>query len=169
MSLEIGRIDHGSLWLVPSGRTERHSSGEHTHRFPPFPAVMQCYGGAVFSGRIPPAQAVLVDEDNPAQDSPVITPGVYRGSWENMATGVPSARPSAHTNAPARPPREARIRSRASNQWVLSLGSARRRTFSTAKKCSTAKTNSRPPPCAPRRGRHGRNISSVFSQSSQLI
>lgn len=58
-----------------------HHPGEHTHLALPLPAIIQCLVRAVFPGRILPAQAIPVDEDNPAQDVSAIHP------WLAVALG----------------------------------------------------------------------------------
>lgn len=76
MGLEIGRVDHDGLRLGFLGRQAFHHPSEQTHLGPPFPAIIQCLVRPVFSGRIPPAQAIPVDEDDPAQTRRSSTPGL---------------------------------------------------------------------------------------------
>lgn len=75
MSLEIGRIDHDGLRIGPLSGQTFHYLIEHVHFAPPFPTIVQCLVRSVFSERIPPTEAVPVDEDDPVQDPPVINPG----------------------------------------------------------------------------------------------
>lgn len=74
MSLEIGCVDHDGFGLGFLGGEAFHHPSEYPHRAPPLPAVVQCLVRPVFLRRIAPTQAVPVDEDDPAQDPPVIDP-----------------------------------------------------------------------------------------------
>lgn len=72
MCLEIGRVDHYSAGHCPLGRKTFHHSGEHAHRALPFPPVIQCLVRPILSGRIPPAQPVVIDKYDAAQNPAVI-------------------------------------------------------------------------------------------------
>lgn len=121
MGLEIGCVDHDGLRLGFLGRKAFHHLSEHAHFVPPFPAILQCLVRPVLSGSIPPAQAVPVDEDDPAQDPPIVNPGlaVAHGEIWRKARHLLVRQPKqvAHTQSP----RGARITSTSANQLVLSL------------------------------------------------
>jgi hypothetical protein len=76
VGLEIGRLNHDGLGLDLLGGYALHHPGEYAHVAPSLPAVIQCLVRPVFPRRIPPAQAVPVDENDPAQNAPVIDLGL---------------------------------------------------------------------------------------------
>ena len=95
MRLEIGRIDHDRLAFSPLGRQAIHHQGEHALVAPPLPAVIERLCRTIFPRRIPPPQAVAIDEDNAAQYATVINPGSTMALGEKTAEAEPFARPSA--------------------------------------------------------------------------
>lgn len=72
MSLEIGRLDHAGLGLVPLGRGAFHHPGGNAHLALSPRVVMQCLVRPAFHDRIPPARAIPIDEDDPAPHTPII-------------------------------------------------------------------------------------------------
>ena len=73
MGLEIGRIDHDGLVLC----SFRHSQALHhldkdALVAPAFPAVIQGLRRTIFPRRITPPEAVAIDENDAAQDTPII-------------------------------------------------------------------------------------------------
>ena len=74
VGLEMGRIDHDRLAI----RCLRHSQAlQHLEKdalvTPAFPAVRKRLGGAIFLWRILPPETVAVNEDNAAQNAPIIS------------------------------------------------------------------------------------------------
>lgn len=74
MRLQVCRVDHDDLLLAAFGGQPLHHPGEDPHVAPPLPAVVEGLGRAILPRRIAPSQPVAVDEDYPAQHSPVIDP-----------------------------------------------------------------------------------------------
>jgi hypothetical protein len=72
MGLQIGGVDHDRLLFAVIRREADHHPGEDTLVPPPLPTVVEDLLGAVFSGRVPPPQAIAIDEDNPVQDPSVV-------------------------------------------------------------------------------------------------
>ena len=72
MRFEIGRVDHHCLWCGGFGGQSVHHSGEDAHVTPPLPTVVEGLCRPVFLRRVTPAQAIAIDEYNPAQNTPVI-------------------------------------------------------------------------------------------------
>ena len=58
--------DHDSLLFAVVSRQSHHHPGEDALVAPPLPTVVERLMGAVFLWRIPPAQPIAIDEDNPA-------------------------------------------------------------------------------------------------------
>lgn len=72
MRFEIGCVDHDCLFVaVIRGQTHHHLR-EDAFVAPPFPAIVQRLVEIIFLGRIAPPQAIAINEDNPAQNAPVI-------------------------------------------------------------------------------------------------
>ena len=72
MCFQIGRVDHdGLLFAVLSGQTSHHP-GEDALIAPSLPTVVERLVWAAFSGRVAPSQAIAINEDNPAQHTPII-------------------------------------------------------------------------------------------------
>lgn len=74
MRLQIGRVDHDRPAIGLLGGEPLHDPGEHAHAAPSDPAIVERLVRAVFTRRIPPPQAVAIDEYNPAQNTLVIDP-----------------------------------------------------------------------------------------------
>jgi hypothetical protein len=70
--LEIGRIDHHRLRNGGFGSQPVHHPGEHPLVTPPLPPVVETLRRAILLWRIAPPQAIAIDEDYPAQHTPVI-------------------------------------------------------------------------------------------------
>lgn len=64
---EVGRIDHDVFGSQPG-----HHLREDTLVTPSLPTVVKDLVRALFPWRIPLSQAIAIDEDNPAQDTPII-------------------------------------------------------------------------------------------------
>src|SRR3546814_7740341 len=72
---EIGRVDHDRLALGSLRcRQDLHHADEDAFVAPPLPAIVECLRRAMFTRRISPPQPIAVDEDDPAQNSPIINP-----------------------------------------------------------------------------------------------
>ena len=56
-----------------------HHLGEDTFVAPSLPPVVERLVGAVFTRGISPTQPIAIDEDNPAQDAPIIDTGLAMG------------------------------------------------------------------------------------------
>ena len=72
MCLQVSRAGHDGLWPLLRGGKPLHHPGEDPHVAPPLPAVAQGLCRAILLGGVPPPQPVAIDEDDPAQDPPVI-------------------------------------------------------------------------------------------------
>ena len=100
VGLQVRCIDHQRISSAArTGQFEKHP-GEDTLLAPTLPAtaeglVWPVFCGRVFCRRVPPPQAIAVDEGNPAQDTLVIDTPACRGMSERMAPALPSATRSA--------------------------------------------------------------------------
>jgi hypothetical protein len=74
MRLQIGRVDHDDFLLTAFGGQPFHHPGEDPHVAPSLPAVVERLGRTILPWRIAPPQPIAVDEDYPAQHTPVIDP-----------------------------------------------------------------------------------------------
>lgn len=75
MGFQISCINHhGRLLTVLSGQP-RHDPREDTPVAPPLPTVLERLVRAILSWGVTPPQTVAIDEDNAAQDPPVVDPG----------------------------------------------------------------------------------------------
>ena len=92
--LRVSRVDHDGLLLGAFRRQPRHHPGEDPHVTSPLPSVAERLRRAILTRRIAPPQAIAIDEDHPAQNTPIINPRLV-GSSERTGSAVPSARPSA--------------------------------------------------------------------------
>ena len=82
MRLQVGRIyHHGLIFAVLSGQSGHHP-GEDALVALTFPAVVERLVRAVFLRRIAPAQTIAINENYPAQHSPVIYAGFAVRLWE---------------------------------------------------------------------------------------
>src|SRR3546814_1300977 len=72
---EIGRVDHDRLAFGSLRcRQAFHHADEDAFVAPPLPAIVERLCRAIFSRRIPPPQPITIDEDDTAQNAPVINP-----------------------------------------------------------------------------------------------
>src|SRR3546814_4296195 len=70
---KIGRVDHDRLALGSLRcRQAFHHADEDAFVAPPLPAIVERLRRAVFPRRIAPPQPIAVDEDDPAQNAPII-------------------------------------------------------------------------------------------------
>ena len=72
MRFQIGRVDHHRLRSGGLGGQAFHHPGEGAFVAPPLPTVAEGLWRAILPGRIAPPQAIAIDEDYPAQYTPVI-------------------------------------------------------------------------------------------------
>ena len=73
MRFKIGRVDHDRLALGSLRcRQAFHHADEDAFVAPPLPAIVERLRRAVFPRRIAPPQPIAVDEDDPAQNAPII-------------------------------------------------------------------------------------------------
>ena len=75
VGLEVSRVDHGRLLFAVLSRQTGHHPGKDTLVAPTLPTGVQRLVRAVGSGGITPSQPIAVDEDNPAQHTPIIPLG----------------------------------------------------------------------------------------------
>jgi hypothetical protein len=73
--LQIGRVDHDRATLSLGAGQPLHHPNEDAGFTPPLSAIVEYLVRPIGSRRIPPAQAVPIDEDDPAQHPTVIHPG----------------------------------------------------------------------------------------------
>src|SRR5690606_29153384 len=73
VGLQIGRVDHDclELWSLRHSQAFHHPDKD-TLVAPALPAVVKRLGRAVFLRRIAPPEPVAVNEDDPAQNAPII-------------------------------------------------------------------------------------------------
>ena len=94
-----------ALWWA-CGQSHHHLR-ENALVAPPLPTVVQCLMGTILLGSVAPPQAIAIDENNPAQYTPIIPLGpllrnalpgkgreACRGTLGNRAQDAPSARRS---------------------------------------------------------------------------
>ena len=74
MRLEIRCIDHDRLLLGAFGGQSLHHPGEDPHVTPPLPTVVERLRRPILTRGITPPQAIAIDEDNPAENPPIIHP-----------------------------------------------------------------------------------------------
>src|SRR3546814_1261846 len=71
----VGRVDHDRLAFGSLRcRQAFHHADEDAFVAPPLPAIVERLCRAIFSRRIPPPQPITIDEDDTAQNAPVINP-----------------------------------------------------------------------------------------------
>jgi hypothetical protein len=70
--IQGGRIDHRGLLFAMSRRQADHHPGEVALVGTPLTTFVKRLVRAVFLRRVPPPQAIAIEEDNPAQDLSVI-------------------------------------------------------------------------------------------------
>lgn len=76
MDLQMGGIDHHSRPPPVLSGQAHHDPGEDASIAPTFLSVVECLVGAILPWGVAPPQAIAIDENNAAQDSPVIEPGL---------------------------------------------------------------------------------------------
>ena len=87
MGLQIGRIDHDGPGIgIGCGQTFHHSD-EDTRFAPTLLTVVQRFRRPIVLWRIPPSQTVAVDEDDAAENPPVID------TWPAVALGKERTKP----------------------------------------------------------------------------
>ncbi len=76
MGLEIGRIAHDrlALWSLKHCQTFHHPQ-EDALVAPAFSAIIKCHGGTLFLRRIAPSEPIAIDENDVAQNTPIINTG----------------------------------------------------------------------------------------------
>ena len=79
MSLQLGRVDHDSLLLPMFGGQTSHHPGENAFLAPTFPAALKRLMWTIGDRSVAPTQAIAIDENNPAQHTPVIDAGFAVG------------------------------------------------------------------------------------------
>ena len=79
---EAGRIGHDNLLFAAFGGQPFHDPRKNAPLVLPLPAVAERLVRAMFPWGIAPAQIIAVDEDDPAQDTPVIKPRLALRLWE---------------------------------------------------------------------------------------
>jgi hypothetical protein len=72
--LQVGRVDHDGLFLAMFGSQADHHPREYAFVDPPLPPAVERLVRSLGIGSVPPAQPIAIDEDNPAQNPPVINP-----------------------------------------------------------------------------------------------
>jgi hypothetical protein len=72
MCFEVGRIDRDGLIVGCFCRQPHHDPCKHPHIAPPLPAIVEGLVRTILTRCVAPAQAVAIDKDNAAQDTPVI-------------------------------------------------------------------------------------------------
>lgn len=73
MGVQIGRVDHDRLALWPLRcRQALHHADEDAFVAPPLPAIIKRLCRAILPRRIAPPEPIAVDEDDPAQNPPVV-------------------------------------------------------------------------------------------------
>ena len=82
MGLQIGGVDHHGLLLAVLGSQPRHHLRKDPPLAPAIPPVVERLVGAIVLQRISPTQPIAIDEDNPAQDAPIIDTGLAVGLRE---------------------------------------------------------------------------------------
>jgi len=83
--LRVGSIDLDRLVICPVSRKAVHHPSENTHDAPTLPPIVERLVRAILLWSIPPAQAVTVDENNPAQHTTVINTRPAVAFRENSA------------------------------------------------------------------------------------
>ena len=76
MRLQMGRIDHHNLGVLLLSRQFDHDGSKDAHPAPSLPAVVERLRRAVVTWRMLPHQPVALYVDYPAQNPPVIDPGL---------------------------------------------------------------------------------------------
>lgn len=82
MCFQMGRIDHQRVGATTLIRQSEEHLCEDAFLAPPLPATVKCLVRPVFLRRIAPPQAIAINEDNAAQNPPVVNPGLAMGLRE---------------------------------------------------------------------------------------
>ncbi len=72
MCLQIGGVNYHRAFFAVLGRQTSHHQREDAPITRPLPAVAERLVRVVLRRRVAPAQPIAVDEDNPAQHTPII-------------------------------------------------------------------------------------------------
>ena len=72
MRFEVGCIEGDRRMVRGFGSQTRYYPHQHPHITPPLPTVVDGLVGAILSRCISPAQAVVIDEDNAGENTPVV-------------------------------------------------------------------------------------------------
>ena len=72
MRLQIGRVYHHRLRNGRLGGQAFHHPGEDAFLAPALPTIIEGLRWTILLGRIAPPQAIAIDEDNAAENTPVI-------------------------------------------------------------------------------------------------
>lgn len=70
--LQVGGVDHHSLFFAAVGSQTCHHLGEDAFVAPPLPTIVQRLMPTIGGGGIPPPKAVAIDEDNSTQYTSII-------------------------------------------------------------------------------------------------
>ena len=104
MGLQIGGVDHHGPLLAVLGSQPHHHLRKDPPLAPAFPPVVERLVGAIVLWRISPTQPIAIDEDNPAQNPPVIDPRLTMrlGEERGQACHLRVVQPEeiAHVTAP---------------------------------------------------------------------
>ena len=76
MGFEVCCVDHHGRFLAVFRRQPGHHPREDAFLTPPLPAAVEGLVRTIGLRCIPPAQAIAIDENNPAQHPSVINPGL---------------------------------------------------------------------------------------------
>ena len=87
MCFRVGRIDHHDLGVLGLRGQFGHDRREHAHPAPPLPTVVKRLWWTI-GGRRGSHQPIALYEDYPAQNPPVINPGLAAGLWKIRAQPV---------------------------------------------------------------------------------
>jgi len=82
MCLQVCCVDHHSILFTVFSSEAGHHPSEDTLPAPTPPTAIKCFVRPIGSGCITPAQAIADDEDNPAENAPVINARLAMGLWE---------------------------------------------------------------------------------------
>jgi hypothetical protein len=80
--LRMGRVDHDDLGLLRLRRQFSQVLGEHAHPVPPFQAVVGRLWRSTHLRRIGSARPIVIDEDNAAQNTPIINTWLSMALWK---------------------------------------------------------------------------------------
>ena len=72
MRFQVGRVDHDDLLLTVVGGQPLHHPSEHPYVAPSLLAVIKRLRRAILPWGVAPAQAIAIDENDAAQNTPVV-------------------------------------------------------------------------------------------------